>query len=183
VYPRDPITEQLIIGNSTHYFDDTRTPTSVETKDDILARALHIAIDKMYELYGPDDSNWEYGLHHTINIEHLAGIATIEGGGIRGQHTLFPSRGWDMSSGPVWRNVVDLSDFGNSRQVIPGGQSGNPLSPHFDDLFQLWFAFDETSRHYDYIHLYVYTSVQEFITEDSGVIERTIILLPLEVSG
>ena len=36
------------------------------------------------------------------------------------------------------RVVVDVGAWDNSRFVLPGGQSGNPLSPHYDDLFPLW---------------------------------------------
>jgi penicillin amidase len=36
------------------------------------------------------------------------------------------------------RMVVDVGAWSNSRFVLAGGQSGNPLSPHFDDLFELW---------------------------------------------
>jgi penicillin amidase len=36
------------------------------------------------------------------------------------------------------RMVIDLADVERSRFVVAGGQSGNPLSPHYDDLFGLW---------------------------------------------
>src|SRR5205085_12438106 len=36
------------------------------------------------------------------------------------------------------RVVIDVGAWGTSRFVLPGGQSGNPLSPHYDDLFPLW---------------------------------------------
>jgi penicillin amidase len=39
---------------------------------------------------------------------------------------------------PGLRAVFDTSDWGNCRFVLAGGQSGNPLSPHYDDLFALW---------------------------------------------
>jgi penicillin amidase len=38
------------------------------------------------------------------------------------------------------RAVVDLGDLEASRFVLAGGQSGNPLSPHYDDLFELWLG-------------------------------------------
>jgi penicillin amidase len=34
--------------------------------------------------------------------------------------------------------VIDLADPERSRFVLAGGQSGNPLSPHYRDLFDLW---------------------------------------------
>jgi penicillin amidase len=39
---------------------------------------------------------------------------------------------------PSLRAVFDVGAWHNSRFVLPSGQSGNPLSPHYDDLFGLW---------------------------------------------
>jgi penicillin amidase len=36
------------------------------------------------------------------------------------------------------RVVLDVGAWHNSRFALPGGQSGNPLSPHYDDQFALW---------------------------------------------
>ena len=36
------------------------------------------------------------------------------------------------------RMVVEVGNWGNSRFVVPGGQSGNPLSPHYQDMLPLW---------------------------------------------
>jgi penicillin amidase len=36
------------------------------------------------------------------------------------------------------RMVVDLADCSASRFILPGGQSGNPLSPHYEDQLALW---------------------------------------------
>ena len=39
---------------------------------------------------------------------------------------------------PNTRAVIDLADPEASRWVLAGGQSGNPMSPHYRDLFALW---------------------------------------------
>jgi penicillin amidase len=39
---------------------------------------------------------------------------------------------------PNTRAVIDLADVASSRWSLAGGQSGNPLSPHYRDLFDLW---------------------------------------------
>jgi penicillin amidase len=36
------------------------------------------------------------------------------------------------------RAVIDLADPDGGQWVLAGGQSGNPLSPHYGDLFELW---------------------------------------------
>jgi penicillin amidase len=47
---------------------------------------------------------------------------------------------------------MDVGDWDRSRVVLAGGQSGNPLSPHYSDLFEVWrrgeavpFAFSEAA--------------------------------------
>lgn len=41
-------------------------------------------------------------------------------------------------NGPSYRQIIDLSNFDNSRYIYPMGQSGNPISPFFDNLLPLW---------------------------------------------
>ena len=36
------------------------------------------------------------------------------------------------------RLVIDVGSWDDARVVLAGGQSGNPLSPHYDDLLALW---------------------------------------------
>ena len=33
---------------------------------------------------------------------------------------------------------MPVGDWDNVRFVLPGGQSGNPFSPHYDDQLPLW---------------------------------------------
>ena len=36
------------------------------------------------------------------------------------------------------RLAIDVGRWGDSRWSLAGGQSGNPLSPHYADLLPLW---------------------------------------------
>ncbi len=45
----------------------------------------------------------------------------------------FVSRG-----GPSWRFILDFENSDQTQIVIPAGQSGHPLSPHFFDFYSLW---------------------------------------------
>ena len=38
--------------------------------------------------------------------------------------------------------ALDVGDWRNSRWVLPAGQSGNPLSPHYGDQLPLWLNGD-----------------------------------------
>ena len=49
-------------------------------------------------------------------------------------------RPFESRNGPSYRAIYDLSDLDNSRYIIPTGQSGNPVSPYYDQLTDLWAA-------------------------------------------
>ena len=36
------------------------------------------------------------------------------------------------------RMAIDVGNWDESRSSLPGGQSGNPLSPHYADMLPLW---------------------------------------------
>ena len=45
---------------------------------------------------------------------------------------------WLNVSGAAYRGVYDLADPDSSVFVIATGQSGHPLSRHYDDMAELW---------------------------------------------
>jgi penicillin amidase len=40
------------------------------------------------------------------------------------------------------RMVSEVGSWNSTRFVLAGGQSGNPCSPHYDDLIPLWLSGD-----------------------------------------
>ena len=45
---------------------------------------------------------------------------------------------FEQVAGASYREVFDLSDWDNSLAINVPGQSGQPGSPHYDDLLPLW---------------------------------------------
>ena len=43
-----------------------------------------------------------------------------------------------VTSGPSTRRIIDFSDIENSVSILPTGQSGNPMSPHYRDQAELY---------------------------------------------
>jgi penicillin amidase len=43
-----------------------------------------------------------------------------------------------VKGGPSTRRIIDFSDIENSWSVLPTGQSGNPMSKHYDDQSDLF---------------------------------------------
>jgi penicillin amidase len=46
----------------------------------------------------------------------------------------------NTKGGPSTRRIIDFSDIENSWSVLPTGQSGNPMSKHYDDQSELFVS-------------------------------------------
>jgi penicillin amidase len=107
--------------------------------------ALAAAWEAAVRLGGPDPAGWRWGDVHKAARVHPLGQKfpatamggdsdTIQAAGFGWvQGTLFT-----VTSLSVYRQVVDLADPGSASWVIPGGASGDPASPHFEDQLGLW---------------------------------------------
>ena len=47
------------------------------------------------------------------------------------------------------RSVIEVGDWSSARFVLLGGQSGNPFSPHYDDMIPLWQRGEGVPIHWD----------------------------------
>lgn len=118
-----------------------------------LADALRSVIFQLRKRYGRNPNSWKWGQIRSMTLKHPLG----QNGGLLGKiYNLGPVPcGGDTdtinqaSALPLkplaspaniasLRVVIDVGNWGNSRFVLPGGQSGNPLSAHYDDLFGFW---------------------------------------------
>ncbi|MGY5857929.1 MAG: penicillin acylase family protein [Candidatus Thorarchaeota archaeon] len=175
---RTPILEEFIVTDNAYYFDDHST-VPVETRDEILVQALFSAIDRLTEEW-VDEPDWVYGNRHIVYIDHLASFTYIGGGPRRGGNTIDVAGGWTNTHGPSTRLIADMSNIEISYMAYPGGQSGNIFSPHWDDMFVLWNAFDEHTEQHGYHTMYFYSTAAAFVTADTdgSMIERTITFVP-----
>jgi penicillin amidase len=55
-----------------------------------------------------------------------------------------------LYSTSVARYVYDLSDWTNSRWIVPLGASGHPGSPHYADQLERWAAVQTNAMLYDW---------------------------------
>ncbi len=114
--------------------------------------ALGAAIRTLRDSYGDDPGEWAWGRARSLVLRHPAGEKRL----LRGifNRGPFPLAGDanTISQGapsldhptagpaaiPSLRMAIDVGGWENSRFSIPGGQSGNPASPHYDDILPLW---------------------------------------------
>jgi penicillin amidase len=121
-------------------------------RDDALREALDQALDELTARLGEDMASWSWGALHRVRfagrlaiIPELAELFTAAEGPLGGDDQtvlqgLFEpgGRSYDAVVVPSWRMVVDLADLDASVGTHTVGQSGNPASPHFADLYPLW---------------------------------------------
>jgi penicillin G amidase len=128
------------------WFDDVRTP-EVEDRRTTLGRALAAAWQAGVARWGAEVASWPYASTRRIVFDHPLGGAPLVGRWFnRGPYELpgsattilafgGPWRGdaVDVTYGPSMRFVTDAADPESTLAAIPGGQSGHPDDPHYDD--------------------------------------------------
>jgi len=129
-------------------------PDPARARDALLLETLAAAFAEMTRLQGPDPAAWQWGrLHHNLAPHPLAGAV---GEPLRSALTVgpFPTGGsayvpnqsgyrvrdFRQTGGPSVRIVIDVGGWDNSWAVNHPGQSGDPESPHYRDLAELWLA-------------------------------------------
>lgn len=136
-----------------------RLLTWVHTHWDLIdtARAVDEAHQRGLKFFGPVVSAWTWGRarlvtpFHPFNsskaVGNVFGRLPIAAGG--DGTTVFqvffmvdPQLPWPRSVAylPSYRQVVDLAEVTESQAIHLTGQSGHPLSPHYDDMLSLYQA-------------------------------------------
>ena len=132
---------------------DVRASTAAETCTDIARLALDEALQFLEDRYGPDLESWRWGTAHEARHDHPAlgqtrlfsWIVNIRQSTSGGDFTLNRAATPGTMPDPFinthaagYRGVYDFADPDSSVFVIATGQSGHPLSRHYDDLGELW---------------------------------------------
>ena len=132
---------------------DIRPTTKVETCTEISERALEVALIELTEEFGNRPNSWRWGDVHQAYHKHeilgdspfLSWIVNIQQSSSGGDHTI--NRGRMRYDGnnryfnqhaAGFRTLIDFSDPESSLFIASTGQSGHPLSKHYDDLSKLW---------------------------------------------
>jgi penicillin amidase len=153
------VLERMVVEEPvSKWFDDVSTEER-ETLREIACKSLRQAVDELLLRLGEDISEWNWGRVNRLRIDHLSSDPLLVRGGqpLSGSDFTLCARGAgrDVTSGPSWRMVVDFSDLGGAVGVLPGGQSGDPESPHYDDLLDKWVG-------NEYVPLLFYSAPEQF---------------------
>ncbi|MCX8507818.1 MAG: penicillin acylase family protein [Rhodobacteraceae bacterium] len=140
------------VDGAGHWCDIMQSAPT-ESCSDIARMALDDALLDLTARYGPKIDSWRWGDAHEARQDHAAlghapflkWIMNIRQSTSGGDQTLMrgltggdPADPWLNVDGPVYRGVYDFADPDSSVFIISTGQSGHPLSRHYDDLSELW---------------------------------------------
>jgi penicillin amidase len=119
--------------------------------DDVALEALSAALDGLEQRFGPDQNQWRWGSVHGVEFAHPFGDANalfrrifcrsvLAGGASETvvQNGYVPTKPFKGVWGPVYRMLADVGEPSRSRWLVSTGQSGQPGSPHYDDLIPAW---------------------------------------------
>lgn len=141
----------LVNGDIEHWCDNTKTAVT-ESCVDRAADSLPHAIRDLELVGGRSLSDWKWGDIHKAYYPHavFSNIKLLDyvfdreapSGGdhytVNVAMTRFSKdKGYQQVTGASFRSVIDLSNLNGSGYVIDTGQSGNLLSPHYDDLMDV----------------------------------------------
>lgn len=123
----------------------------------LLLETLGEAVEALTALLGPDTASWSWGALHRAAPRHpvarllaqqgvreapaWCGVGTLPrpgSGDTVGATPYLPD--FAQSGGASFRMVVDVGDWDGSLAMNSPGQSGDPRSPHYADLFARWAA-------------------------------------------
>ncbi len=119
-------------------------------RDEVVARSLRQAVADLSQKLGPDMETWKYGqekFHHVIIRHPLSAAVSMElrsrldvGTASRGGdgNTVSATAGDPQVVGGSFKIIVDTADWDRSVGQNSPGQSGDPSSPHYRDLFRMW---------------------------------------------
>ena len=161
--PRPLFLERVLkdIDGASRWCDDIATDETTETCEQISARALDLALERLTRTYGEDERAWRWGPAHMavhrnvtlgqisktilgmrFGLDKFVNIVQETSGGDdtlnRGVSSHGGARPFNSVHGSGYRGIYDFSDLDRSQFIVSTGASGHPLSEHYANLAPLW---------------------------------------------
>lgn len=145
------------LSTVSYLLEQLKRPTSLwfsgpveENRDDFVLRAFQRAMERGQKLLGDNVQQWRWGKLHTATFHHplenlgpayakAFNLGPVErAGDMNTPNNTRHDEKFNQVHGASYRQVFDLADWDQGRATSTPGQSGQPGSPHYDDLLPLW---------------------------------------------
>ena len=142
------------LAERTGWCDDVTTAGAPETCAQAVSRALKVSLEFLAVTYGHDMEDWRWGEAHAVHMQsRILGKVPAVGSWFEidmpsgGEKETVKAGGFDVADeerpfaqnhGAGYRAVYDLANPERSVFIQSTGQSGNPLSSHYEDYAEDW---------------------------------------------
>ena len=123
----------------------------IEDRSDILNKTFDLSIENLKNKFGDNYQKWQYGqeeykrvkIYHPLekvvndSIKNIIALESFPRGG-DGYTPGSTSNDLNQSSGGSFRVMIDTGDWDNSLATNSPGQSGNPESKFYKNLYEDW---------------------------------------------
>ena len=124
---------------------------NINEKKELLNRTFNSSVDNLKEKFGENPDNWVYGqkdfkhvkIYHPLekvvndSIREIIGLKSYSRGG-DGYTPGSTSNSLNQESGGSFRVMIDTGNWDNSFATNSPGQSGDPKSKFYDNLYEDW---------------------------------------------
>ena len=124
---------------------------NTKQRNEFLKETFILSINELKSKFGDDETNWVYGqenykhikINHPLedivndSIYNILSFKTYPRGG-NGYTPGSTSSNLSQSSGASFRVIIDTKDWDNSLATNSPGQSGDPRSPFYRNLYKDW---------------------------------------------
>lgn len=140
--PNQFTTTYFIKHHADHKFVDIDSTAETETLTSLINFAFKTALHELEEWQELNDMAYTWGNYKGTYIRHLADL-----GGSLGSFSTYNVQvngvadainATKRNHGPAQRFIVEMSSPPKAWGIFPGGQSGNPGSPWYDNMIPLW---------------------------------------------
>jgi len=112
-------------------------------RDKLILDTLPLAFRDVAGKLGPDPAAWRWGSLHYQEFVHPLGGPNVGPTPVGGSyHTIHPSffhpLTYQQIIGATFKMALDVGNWNGSSAINAPGQSGDPRSPHYRDLNDLW---------------------------------------------
>ena len=128
------------------------TPEAAASREGLLLASLGATMTELRNILGPDMSAWTWGSLHHARFEPAAAVLAdqklaeqmstgplqLPGSAQSPRAATYAPGTYRQIAGASVRLVMDVGAWDNSVAINTPGQSGDPFSVHYRDLFPLW---------------------------------------------
>jgi len=135
-----------------HWITQPQTKFSSESdRNNFLMESFDQAVISLVEKFGDNMDNWQYGQENYKHVYIRHPLSEAVGDEIKAKLNVGPlprggnsytpgstGSGNNQTSGASFRIIIDTGDWDSAVGTNPPGQSGDPESPYYRNLFESW---------------------------------------------